>query len=98
MIAAALMIGFTACEKDDNGKDQPNILKIGDRTYEIGASCCYWETYDEYVIYDMWFANKKLWSDKGNWPEEVDNPNGFEINVYNLAAIGAAPGKISSGT
>ena len=34
MLAVAAMISFTACEKDDNGKDQPNILKIGDRTYE----------------------------------------------------------------
>lgn len=97
MIAAAMMIGFTACEKE-NEKEKPNSFQIGDKTYEIGASCCYLETYDEYIVYDMWFANKQLWSDKGNWPEDIDNANGFEVNVYNFAALGAAPGKIASGT
>lgn len=99
MIAAALMIGFTACEKDDNGKDQPNILKIGDRTYEIGAACCYWGIYDDYSNYDLWFTNKKLWNSQGNWDlPDSECANGFEVNVYDLfAPANIEPGKIREG-
>lgn len=98
MIAAALMISFTACEKDDNGKDLPNILKIGDRTYEIGAACCYWGIEDDISVYDLWFTNKKLWNSQGNWElPDSEYANGFEVNIYNLFAQGATRGEIASG-
>ena len=98
MIAAAMMIGFTACEKE-NEKEKPNTLQIGDRTYEIGASCCYWAIEDEWSFYDLWFTNKKLWDNQGSWElPESECANGFEVNVYDLWVIGADPGKIASGT
>lgn len=104
MMAAALMIGFTACEKDDDGPgggNGGNIFQIGNKTYTIGAACCFWDIEDEYVCYDMWFANKQLWNDEGNWylpPEEC--VNGFEINVYDLFVDDDTdtPGKIKDGT
>ena len=100
MIAAALMIGFTACENDDNGKDTPNILQIGDETYEIGASCCYWVVEDGSITYDLWLTNKKLWNNVGNWELPLEElVNGFEVNLYDLFVIGATtPGEIVSGT
>jgi hypothetical protein len=103
MMAAALMIGFTACEKDDDGPgggNGGNIFQIGNKTYTIGAACCYWGTEDGYVWYDMWFANKQLWNDEGNWPDgdDIFNPNGFVINVYDLCADNGTPGKIKDGT
>lgn len=102
MMTAALMIGFTACEKDDDGPgggNGGNIFQIGNKTYTIGAACCYWGDIDGYVEYDMWFANKQLWNDEGSWnlpPEEC--VNGFEINVYTLFADPYTPGKIKDGT
>lgn len=103
MMAAALMIGFTACEKDDDGPgggNGGNIFQIGNKTYTIGAACCYLDIEDGYVCYNMWFANKQLWNDEGNWdflPRE-ECVNGFEINVYDLYADNGTPGKIKDGT
>lgn len=99
MIAAAMMIGFTACEKENKEEEKPNILQIGDRTYEIGASCCYLAIEDGWSFYDLWFTNKKLWNSQGSWElPDSEYANGFEVNVYDLAAIGADPAKIASGT
>ena len=103
MMAAALMIGFTACEKDDGGPgggNGGNIFQLGNKTYTIGAACCYWGIDDDgYVYYDMWFANKQLWNDEGNWnlPSE-EYVNAFEINVYDLYADTDTPSKIKDGT
>ena len=104
MMAAALMIGFTACEKDDDGPgggNGGNIFQVGNKTYTIGAACCYWGNEDGYVWYDLWFANKKFWDNEGNWilPDE-ERANGFEINVYDLYVDDDTdtPGKIKDGT
>lgn len=103
MMAAALMIGFTACEKDDNGPggggNGANIFQVGNKTYTIGAACCYWGDEDGYVWYDLWFTNKQLWDNEGNWnlPDE-EYANAFEINVYDLFADTDTPGKIKDGT
>lgn len=101
MIAAALMIGFTACEKDDSGKNggkETNALHVGDKTYKIGASCCYCYEYGEYSYYSLWFANKKTWNNDGHWPEDdAIYANGFEINIYDLYVTSATPGQITTG-
>ena len=98
MIAAAMMIGFTACEKENKEEEKPNILQIGDRTYEIGASCCYWAIEDEWSFYDLWFTNKKLWNSQGSWEmPDSECANGFEVNIYDLLSQGATRGEIASG-
>jgi hypothetical protein len=98
-ILTLALVALAGCKKDPAPEpDLPDTLQIADRTYEIGAACCYFSTDSEYTKYDLWFTNKKLWTDVGDWPEDIDNSNGgFEVNVYNLVAIGAAPGEIAAG-
>jgi hypothetical protein len=98
-ILTLALVALAGCKKDPAPEpDLPDTLQIADRTYEIGAACCYFTTGSEYTEYDLWFANKKLWTDVGNWPDDIDNSNGFEVNVYNLFVKGATPGEIASGT
>ena len=101
-ILTLALVALAGCKKDPAPEpDIPDTLQIADRTYEIGAACCYYSTDSGYTDYDLWFANKKLWNDVGNWPvdpKDLDNPNGFEVNVYRLSVKGATPGEIASGT
>ena len=91
LLAVAAMISFTACEKDDNGKDLPNILQIGDKTYELGAACVYslksldQETYR----YDIFVTNKVYWDNTGYWPDEDIYANAVEVNLYYLYGPGS---------
>ena len=87
MIAAALMIGFTACEKDDNGKDLPNEIIIGSESYTLNAACCYCYTDPDYetLEYEFWLTDRRYWNDNGDWLIEDSNyANGLEVNLYNL--------------
>ena len=98
MLAVAAMISFTACEKDDNGKDQPNILQIGDKTYELGAACLYSnpDTYSGKSLnqqtfrYDIYLTDKVYWNNKGEWPEDESTyANSVEVNLYYLYGPGS---------
>jgi hypothetical protein len=97
-ILTLALVALAGCKKDPAPEqDLPDILQIGDRTYEIGAACCYWGQDYGYTDYDIWFANKKVWDDEGMWPNESNNANGFEVNLYAIYADGATPGEIAAG-
>lgn len=97
MIAAAMMIGFTACEKDDNGKDLPNILQIGDKTYELSTACFYSKpntnseksSNQQIYRYNIFLTDKVYWDNEGMWANnESTYANAVEVNLYYLYGAG----------
>ena len=90
MVAVAAMISFTACEKDDNGKDLPNILKIGDKTYPLGAGTFRYIPIDGNMHFFITLADKVYWDKDGNTPDDGNSiyANAFALSLYTLVGSG----------
>lgn len=101
MIAAAAMISFTACEKENNEKVLPNEFTIGTDTRALGGAICYCYVDDnqEMIEYDIWLADKVHWDANGVWEDinATNYSNSFEANIYNLYAKGVAEGSMPTG-
>ena len=101
MIAAAAMISFTACEKENNEKVLPNEFTIGMDTYALGAAICNCYVYDnqEMTEYNIWLTDKVHWDANGDWEDvnATNYSNSFETNVYDLYAKGVAEGSMPTG-
>ena len=91
IFAAIVMTSFTACEKDKGG-DLPNTLEIGDKTYTIGAACCFSYEINGINKYNLFFANGVLWDNNGDWVSSKNSSrsDGFEVNLHYLYANGSS--------
>ena len=100
IIAAALMLGFTACENDKE-KDLPNTFQVGKTTYNLGAAICYTNSEAEpgLTSYDLYLTDKVRWDSNGNWfdSEESDLANSIEINIYKLFVQNGSTTQIPDG-
>ena len=89
IVAAIVMANFTSCDKKD--ADLPNTLKIGDKTYTIGAACCFSYEINGINKYNMFFANSVLWNNNGDWISANNaRADGFEVNLHYLYANGSS--------
>ena len=99
IIAAALMLGFTACENDKE-KDLPNTFQVGKTTYNLGAAICYTNSEAEpgLTSYDLYITDKVHWDSNGNWSEiRSDYANSIEINIYKLYVQNGSTTQIPDG-
>ena len=88
IVAAIVMASFTACEKDKGG-DLPNTLEIGNKTYTIGAACCFSYEIQGINKYNLFFADGVLWNNNGDWVSTNNaRADGFEVNLHYLYANG----------
>ena len=99
IIAAALMLGFTACENDKE-KDLPNTFQVGKTTYNLGAAICYTNSEAEpgLTSYDLYITDKVHWDSNGNWSDiRSDYANSIEINIYKLYVQNGSTTQIPDG-
>ena len=99
IIAAALMLGFTACENDKE-KDLPNTFQVGKTTYKLGAAICYTNSEAEpgLTSYDLYITDKVHWNSDGNWSDiRSDYANSIEINIYKLYVQNGSTTQIPDG-
>ena len=99
IIAAALMLGFTACENDKE-KDLPNTFQVGKTTYKLGAAICYTNSEAEpgLTSYDLYITDKVHWDSNGNWSDiRSDYANSIEINIYKLYVQNGSTTQIPDG-
>ena len=90
LVAAILMTGFTACQKEKEG-DLPNKLYIGKKSYTMAAACCYSYEYQNINKYNLFFTHRLNWNKNGDWVSYNDAyANGFEVNLHYLHAQGTS--------
>ena len=96
IVAAIVMANFTSCDKKD--ADLPNTLKIGDKTYTIGAACCFSYEIQGINKYNLFFTNTLVWNKNGDWSSSANTfANGFEVNLHYLYANGSSLDELPDG-
>ena len=94
--AAIVMANFTSCDKKD--ADLPNTLKIGDKTYTIGAACCFSYEIQGINKYNLFFSDRMIWDNNGDWiPSGNVYSNGLEVNLHYLYANGSSLDELPDG-
>ena len=97
IVAAIVMANFTSCEKDKGG-DLPNTLEIGDKTYTIGAACCFSYEIQGINKYNLFFTNTLVWNNNRDWSSSANTfANGFEVNLHYLYANGSSLDELPDG-
>lgn len=61
-----VILSLTSCEKGKEG-DLPNTLKVGNKTYTLGAACCYSYEINGINKYNLFLAHKTIWNNIGDW-------------------------------
>ena len=96
IVAAIVMANFTACDKKE--ADLPNTLEIGDKTYTIGAACCFSYEIQGINKYNLFFSDRLLWNNNGDWVSSGNSyANGFEVNLHYLYANGSSLDELPEG-
>lgn len=98
-VAAAVLMGLTACEKENNDKTYGE-LKIADETYVLnGATCSYLpSSSDDSMCYFITLSTNVYWDGEGNFSEDPSlMANCTMVTLYTLCAHTTAIDKIAEG-
>ena len=94
---AIISLSLTSCEKDKEG-NLTNTLKVGNKTYTLGAACCYSYEIDGINKYNLFFVNKSIWNNNGDWSSSNNTyANGYEVNLHYLYANGSSLDELPDG-
>ena len=97
IITAIAIISLTSCQKEKEG-DLTNTLKVGNKTYTLGAANCYSYEINGINKYNLFFANKSIWNNNGDWStSEQTFANGYEVNLHYLYANGSSLDELPDG-